>query len=74
MANLPKGSCSPYVLHHPPRPVTTPGGGRTLGNIVVRKSRLCGVLVIANDEDEAFVEAEYVDEVIEALRLLRGNR
>ena len=43
-------------------------------NIVVRKSRLCGVLVIANDEDEAFVDTEYVDEVIKALRLLRGNR
>jgi hypothetical protein len=43
-------------------------------NIIVRKSRLYGVLVIANDEDEAFVETEYVDEVIEALQLLRGNR
>jgi hypothetical protein len=42
-------------------------------NIVVRKSRLLGVFV-ANDEDEAFVETEYVDEVIEALRILRGNR
>jgi hypothetical protein len=43
-------------------------------NIVVRKSRLYGVFVIANDEDEAFVEMEYVDEVIEALQILRGNR
>lgn len=39
-------------------------------NIVIRKSRLAGVLVIANDEDEAFVETEYVDEVIEALAML----
>jgi hypothetical protein len=43
-------------------------------NIVVRKSRLLGVFVIANDKNEAFVETEYVDEVIEALRILRGNR
>jgi hypothetical protein len=43
-------------------------------NIVVRRSRLFGVFVIANDEDEAFVETEYVDEVIEALQLLRGSR
>jgi hypothetical protein len=44
MANLLKGSCSPYVLHHPPHPVTTPGGSRTLGDkpyfyIVRRKNR-----------------------------------
>src|SRR5512135_809913 len=32
MANLLNESCSPYVLHHPLRPVTAPGGGRTLGD------------------------------------------
>ena len=40
-------------------------------NITIRKSRLAGVFVIANDEDEAFVETRYVDEVIQALNLLR---
>jgi hypothetical protein len=39
-------------------------------NIIVRKSRFSGVLVIANDEDEAFVETKYLDEVIQALQIL----
>ena len=47
------------------------GSIRIGDNIVVRKSRLSGVFVIANDEDEAFVETRYVDEVIQALQILR---
>lgn len=40
-------------------------------NIIVRRSRLPGVFVIANDEDETFIEKQYIEELIQALQILR---